>query len=266
MSGVVHVEQVMGTAVTIDVRGVDLDDRPDRQVAMAVAIEGAVAVLHEADRVFSTWRTDSDVSRLRRGEIVVADCDPSMPEVIEVCVRSVRISDGWFDPWRMPGGFDPTGLVKGWAAQRASDFLVEAGFGDHMVNAGGDVVVRGRASVVASGTLSAGWRVGVTNPEHRDRVVQTILVQDGAVATSARYERGSLAIDPRRGATVTQLASATVTGPDLAIADALATAASAAGPTFIAWVDGLAAYEAMLTDLDQHVMTTRGWTGRPLAA
>ena len=28
------------------------------------------------------------------------------------------MSGGWFDPWAMPGGVDPTGLVKGWAVDR----------------------------------------------------------------------------------------------------------------------------------------------------
>ena len=31
-----------------------------------------------------------------------------------------RMTDGAFDPWKAPGGFDPSGFVKGWGADRAA--------------------------------------------------------------------------------------------------------------------------------------------------
>ena len=33
--------------------------------------------------------------------------------------RAPSASGGWFDPWAIPGGVDPTGLVKGWAVEQA---------------------------------------------------------------------------------------------------------------------------------------------------
>ena len=81
----------------------------------------AEARLRWVDDVFSTWKPESPVSRLRRGEIGLGDAPPEVAEVLELCRRAREASDGWFDPWAMPGGVDPTGLVKGWAVERALD-------------------------------------------------------------------------------------------------------------------------------------------------
>ena len=57
------------------------------------------------------------------GEIGLEEAPPEVAEVLELCRRAREASDGWFDPWAMPGGVDPTGLVKGWAVERALDEL-----------------------------------------------------------------------------------------------------------------------------------------------
>ena len=93
--------------------------RPDP----AAAIRAACTRLHEADAVFSTWDPQSPLSRLRDGSISEADGPPSLAEVRVVCETARDVSGGWFDPWAMPGGYDPTGLVKGWAVDRALDAL-----------------------------------------------------------------------------------------------------------------------------------------------
>lgn len=103
----------MGTVVTIDVYGGDgrRDDEEDEALARARAI------LHEADEMFSTWRAESSVSRLRRGEITLEEAPAPVAEVLALCRTAREVSHGWFDPWAMPGGVDPTGLVKGWPQQ-----------------------------------------------------------------------------------------------------------------------------------------------------
>lgn len=252
MTGVVHVEYVMGTAVTVDLRGAD-DLR-----GSAAAVVAAVDILHEADRILSPWRPGSDVNRLRAGLIAPGEGHPWTEEVDERCRRARELTRGWFDPWRMRDGYDPTGLVKGWAAQRASAELTARGFGDHAVNAGGDVCVRGAADPAGA----PGWRIGVVDPHDRTRILDTVTVHGGAVATSGGYERGSLAVDPRSGEVVTTLASATVVGPDLGLADALATAASAAGPAALDWLAAVADYDALLVTVDGDTLVTPGWTRR----
>ncbi len=87
-----------------------------------------------------------------------------------------------------------------------------------------------------------------------------LAVTDAAVATSGRYERGDHVIDPRSGLPARGLTSVTVVGPDLALADAYATAALVLGP-----VDGMlflgqrVGYEGMGIGDDRAVFTTTGF-------
>lgn len=213
-----HVEHVMGTAVSFDV--LLPSTGTDREAALAAACR----VLHQADEVFSLWKPDSVVNRLRRGEITEAQCPEVVSEVVECCRRARDLSGGWFDPWSAPGGFDPTGLVKGWALQRAESALRRHGACAAMVNGGGDIACFGGPHPAQR------WTVGIRHPLHDTKLVRVLELTDCAVATSGTYERGAHIFAPGTGAPVTaSLASATVVGPDLAMADALATGLFAAG-------------------------------------
>ena len=126
----------MGTVFSFDVRG----GEPD---AVRAALEEAVAGLHRVNEVFSTYRDDSQVSRLARGELTVEECDPEVAEVLELGAEAERVSDGWFS-MRYEGRLDPTGIVKGWAAERAARQLAAtAGASGVSVNGGGDVQLLG---------------------------------------------------------------------------------------------------------------------------
>ena len=217
----------MGTVVSFDVRHSETPPAAVRQ-----ALRRACAGLARADAVFSLWKTDSPMSRLRRGEAEVDDLPSEVAEVLEFCELARRLSGGWFDPWSMPGGLDPTGLVKGWAAAQALAPLIEAAVDGAMVNAGGDVASFGRPHPGAS------WRIGVTDPFDRSRLL-CVVESPGAVATSGNYERGAHLVDPFTGKARARWRSATVVGADLALADALATGLCVAG------ADGAAAIEAV---------------------
>lgn len=245
-----HAEPVMGTVVSFDVRPRGLAYERTR-AALALACD----VLHRADDVFSLYRADSPLSRLRRGELTLADCPPEVSTVLALCAQARELSDGWFDPWSLPGGVDPTGLVKGWAAGRAAQVLQDGGIGAGMVNAAGDIVVFGRPSPASM------WRVGVRSPDSRDHLL-CIVDADGAVATSGSYERGDHVRDVRTGGPAGAALSATVCGPDLAIADALATGMLAAGEAGFDAVTH-AGYEALTALPGGGVAHTRGF---PLAA
>lgn len=238
----------MGTVVSFDVYGPAGSTLPERAYA---ALARARASLQRADAVFSLWKPDSPMSRLRRGELALGDAPPEIGEVLDRCEEARRLSDGWFDPWAMPGGLDPTGLVKGWAAQRARDLLVHAGCADVLVNAGGDVAVAG------SPDGRSRWRVGIQHPVVRDALL-AVLEVDAAVATSGTYERGEHLVDPRSGQRRTRFASASVTGPDLAIADAMATALVVAGPEGVTLIESLPGYEALAVERGGRFWRTAG--------
>lgn len=232
-----HLENVMGTVVTIDVyarRG----SRP-AQAALRQRLARAVAVLQRADAVFSTWNPDSPVSRVRRGELAVPAAPAEVAEVLRACGTAREISGGWFDPWAMPGGVDPTGFVKGWAAQRALAELAGPDVAGALVNAAGDVAGFGGPGP------GRPFRIGITDPWSPRRLA-CVIDLPGAVATSGTYERGEHLIDPRSGQPASRAASASVTGPDLGLADALATALAVAGEPGLELVRQLDGYEALI--------------------
>src|ERR1039457_470046 len=144
-----HAEPVMGTVVSFAVVPGGQSGR-----AVAEAIGAACAALHQADAIFSTFDPHSPVSRLRRGAARLGDLPAEVAEVLELCAGARQASGGWFDPWAIPAGGDPTGLVKGWAVERALAVLREAGMAAAMVNGGGDIAVFGAA------VPGQGWRVG----------------------------------------------------------------------------------------------------------
>ena len=73
----------MGMPISIHVRAADVCSP-----AVAHAVQEAFAVLREADRLFSTYQQDSEVSRIRRGELDPALADPAVRQVIELCHRA----------------------------------------------------------------------------------------------------------------------------------------------------------------------------------
>jgi FAD:protein FMN transferase len=216
--------------------GIDADEDVD--------VEAAFDWLHEVDAVFSTYRDDSDVSRLDRGELALADCRPEVDEVLTRCLGLERATGGYFSA-RPAGHLDPSGLVKGWAVDGAADRVAAASF---CINAGGDVLARGRRR-----------RVGIRHPDDPASLAAVVAVEDLAVATSGAYERGAHIVDPHTGRPPDGLLSVTVVGPDLAIADAYATAAFAMGADGPAWTATLAGYDAMCITTDRRVLTTAGF-------
>jgi len=230
----------MGTVVTIDVFG-EADEVTRKEVHLRIA--RARAVLQSADAVFSTWKEHSPINQLRRGEITVAQAPPEVAAVMEGCATARSLSDGWFDPWAMPGGFDPTGYVKGWAAQRALGALSMPGLTGGIVNAAGDVVASGRPGP------GRPFRVAIVDPSNRKRFA-CVVELDGGIATSGTYERGAHLIDPRTGQPASRAASASVTGPDLGLADALATALAVAGPAGLAFIEPIEGYEGFVIGYD----------------
>ena len=231
---------VMGTVFSVSLRA------PADTAARAMA--AATAELRAVDAAFSPYRIDSLVSRVRRGSLRPPAYPPLLIEVIDRCAEVSAATDGWFDPWRLPGGFDPSGLVKGWGTERAVAHLLAAGVTDFAICAGGDVLVRG------CGPHRGLWRVGIRHPFDPAAVVLVLELTDAAVATSASYERGSHIVDPHTGSAVAPLASATVVGPGLATADAYATALYAAGPPGLAWFTGMDDYCAVT--VDEHLVAT----------
>jgi thiamine biosynthesis lipoprotein len=198
------------------------------------------------------------MSRLRRGELALRDAPPEMLEVLVACASARELSGGWFDPWALPGGVDPTGLVKGWAAERAAAELARWGVTAALVNAGGDIVTFGERAP------GHPWQVGIRDPRRAHRVDAVVPVS-GAIATSGAYERPGEVLDPHTGRPAQRLRAATVVGPQLGLADALATGLLAAGPDGLEHVAAVPGYSARIVGPAGVVRLTPGFpaTVRP---
>jgi len=233
-----HVEQVMGTAVSIELA----DDRPERE--LRALIDSTCDWLHEVDARFSTYKPDSEVMRMRRGEVTAATCSDDLRHVLSVSADLWRDTEGYFDVYA-GGSLDPSGYVKGWSVEVASDRLLAAGSTRHYINAGGDIRMRG------THPDGGPWRVGIRHPWEADKLSWVLALTDGAIATSGTYERGDHVLNPRTGKPASGLRSVTVVGPSLALADAYATAALAMGEPGLSWLAKKAAdgYDsAVVTD------------------
>lgn len=244
-------DHVMGTVVSLTA-----PDTTDPAL-FQTATTAAFAHLHHVDRIFSPYLPDSPISHIRDGRLPLADLTdhpegPQIREVLDLCERLKQDSDGAFDAWAVgdPPRFDPCGTVKGWAAEHASALAAAHGLPRHILNAGGDVRLRGSRD-------DAPWRVGITDPRHPGTVLTVLHLGDGAVATSGTAERGAHVFDPRTARPATALAQITVTGADLTLADGWATAALAMATdpsgraAAHAWLDDLATrtgYQALTVD------------------
>jgi thiamine biosynthesis lipoprotein len=247
-----RVQHIMGTAVSIAVCvGVDSAAPP---ASVEAAVAEAFAVLRHADALFSPFRPDSQISRLRDGRLPPDRLHADVLEVLELCDDLRRSSGGYFDACAAgPGRLDPCGVVKGWATERASAVLLEGGVAAHYVNAGGDVLLRGRPRP------GRPWRIGIADPHRPGQLISAVRDSDIAVATSGTAERGTHVLDPWRGVPALEWASVTVTGDSLALADGYATAAVAMGRRAIPWLATLEGYEALLVHADGRVWCTPGF-------
>ncbi len=238
--------EVMGTVFTFTwwPEAVDLGD----------ALGAAATRLREIDAAFSTWKPDSPLSRLRRGEPVVGD-HPEIAAVLGLCRELRGRSGGWFDPWAAPGGVDPTGMVKGWATGEACALLGAAGAPAALVNGGGDV-----ATLPGSGPEGAPcWQVGIRHPWRPEALAGVVEVPaGGAVASSGTYERPGHLWRPRGDGPLPGLA-ATVCGPEPTAADAFATALAAGGEDFLRILETMEGWEGWLVTPDGTEHETAGF-------
>jgi thiamine biosynthesis lipoprotein len=200
-----RVEHIMGMPISVEIPSTD-------------AAQRVFDWLREVDCRFSPFRPDSEVS--------LGLNSPEMAEIRALCAEYEERSGGAFRA-QLPGRpFDPCGVVKGWAVQRAAELLRADGVREFCLNAGGDLVAVGRS-----------WSVGIRHPDEADKVCAVFTVRDQAVATSGTYQRGAHIFDGRTGEPVEELLSLTVIAEDLTTADAVSTAAFAMGEKGVAWAD-----------------------------
>jgi len=129
---------------------------------------------------------------------------------------------------------DLSGIAKGFAVDKVTEYLDELGYKNYLVELGGELRARGRRANTQN------WRVAVERPDTARRDVLRVLnLHDSAIATSGDYrnffmdggQRYSHSIDPRNGYPVNHnLISVSVIANSTILADAISTAMIIMGP------------------------------------
>ena len=233
----------MGMPVTVDIAG----------VSGATLVDAVFDYFEHIDRRFSTYRTDSEISAINRGDLPIRDWSAEMMEVMALAAQTKNQTDGYFDIRKPDGSLDPSGIVKGWAIRNAAGIVRQAGVGDFFIEAGGDIQSCGRN---ASGL---DWSVGIRNPFNAEEIIKIVYPRGHGVATSGTYVRGQHIYNPLGADPITEIVSLTVIGSDVLEADRFATAAFAMGRQGILFLEQAPGLEGYVVDSNRRATPTSGF-------
>jgi thiamine biosynthesis lipoprotein len=235
----------MGMPITVKMVGPEVDDKIFKEV---------FDYFRYVDSKYSTYKPDSEISLINAG-LPKSRWSNEMKAVLSMCDQTKRQTNGYFDIVR-GGQRDPSGLVKGWAIQNAAGILVNRGYRNFYIDAGGDIQVSGKNS------RGLPWRVGIRNPFNRDEIIKTITVNTEGVATSGTYIRGQHIYNPLKPKeAIKDIVAITIIGPDIYNADRFATAAHAMGKKGIEFIEKLRGYEGYMINRDKTATMTSGFDG-----
>jgi FAD:protein FMN transferase len=235
---------IMGMPISLTVL-----DEPVRQQHLDTVFTEFAAV----DAQFSPFKDESEVSRFNRGEITETDLTSPLREVLALCEKTKRETGGYFDVVRPDGFLDPCGMVKGWSIKNAARQLIDMGFSNFCVAAGGDIQCHG------VNDQGSEWTVGIRNPFKPDEIVKVLMPKGHGVATSGNYIRGDHIYNPHTGQYGSDdIVSLTVIGSDVLEADRYATAAFAMGREGIYFIERTPELEAYEIDVHGVARMTSG--------
>jgi thiamine biosynthesis lipoprotein len=203
------------------------------------------------EKRFSVFKDDSEISLINKGKISQDQYSEDMKTVFALAEKTKKETNGYFDIVASDGKYNPSGLVKGWAIYNASLLLIEKGFKNFYVEAGGDIQAYG---INGQGTK---WRVGIQNPFDPSQIVKVIRLKDMGIATSGSYRRGQHIYDPHNtNKPLTEIVSISVIGPNVYEADRFATAAFAMGAHGINFIENLKGFEGYMINKDGMAIQT----------
>ncbi len=154
------------------------------------------------------------------------------------------------------------GIGKGYIVDQGAAKLRNLGFANIYVEAGGDLMVSGNKEGRHP------WRIGIRNPRpQKSTKLVTIEVSNKAVATSGDYMQHFSTdflhhhiIDPRSGFSPSELSSCTVTAPNVALADGLATATMVLGTdSALELIESQEGCEAYMVDKNLNEFNSTGF-------
>ncbi len=196
------------------------------------------------DAKFSTYRDESEISRINREELDLEAASDDMQTIFALAEETRLESSGYFDI-QHDDAYDPSGVVKGWAIFQAAEILRQSGAANFYIEAGGDIQMAGKNEE------GQNWRVGIRNPFNPPEIVKALSLTDHGIATSGSYARGQHIYNPLDpGDDLSEVVSLTVIGPDICEADRFATAAFAMGRRGIFFIEALDGFDGYMIDRD----------------
>lgn len=217
-------------------------------------INDIFAYFSHIDAVFNTFREDSEISKINSQQLPRIKWSHEMKEVIDLCEETKHQTNGFFEINRN-GNLDPLGIVKGWAIHKACDSLLDKGFNNYYIEAGGDIETHGTNE---KGKI---WSVGIRNPFNRKEIVKKLIIKNMGIATSGTYIRGNHISNPFAPSTpITDIVSLTIVGPDVLEADRMATAAFAMGKNGINFIETIPGFEGYMIDSRGQATFTEGFS------
>ena len=197
-------------------------------------IEKVFDYFNYVDQTFSTYKPDSEIMRINRGDLLLQNASEDMKEIFILAEKTKNETDGFFNITNGTGLIDPSGIIKGWAINNAANFIHDAGLENYYVEAGGDIEVNG------SNEQAKDWSIGIKNPLKDGEYVKVLYLANQGIATSGTYLRGQHIYNPHdRKEIFNDIVSLTVIGPNVYEADRFATAAFAMGRKGIEFIEKL---------------------------
>ncbi len=217
-------------------------------------INDIYSYFRSVEKRFSVFNTNSEISRINRGEIKKEDFSKDMISVFELAEKTKNQTGGYFDIITKDKKYNPSGIVKGWAIYNASKILLSQGYKNFYIDAGGDIQAHGKNK------YGFDWKIGIKNPFSQTQIVKVIGLKNMGIATSGTYIRGQHIYDPfNRSKVLTEIISLSVIGPDVLEADRFATAAFAMGKQGIDFIENVEFLEAYMIDKDGFEVKTSGF-------
>ncbi len=223
---------IMGMPVTVEIVDTGATEKD---------LDSTFSYFKSVDNRFSTYKNDSEISKVNKGEIKAPDYSPQLRNILKLSEATKKETDGYFDIVRPDGKIDPSGIVKGWAIHEAAHLLRKKGLRNFYIDAGGDIQVAGLKQ-------GKNWQVGIRSPFNTSEIVKVLSLSNLGVATSGNYERGEHIYNPKTGLAAGEIASITVVGPNIYEADRFATAAFAMGGAGIQFIEKMVGFEGYMID------------------
>ena len=250
------------------------------------AADAAIADVQRLEALYSRYKSDSFLSEINRVAAVGGSIrvDEETASLLDYAVACYEQSDGLFDitsgilrrAWKFDQGklpeqslidelldkvgwhkvtwkrpvlafsvqgmeIDFGGVVKEYAVDRAAALCYAQGIKHGVVNLGGDIKVIGPRGD------GSPWRVGIRHPRDKTAILDTLLLYEGALASSGDYERcitvngvryGHV-LNPKTGWPVRYLAAVSVVGDFCVVAGSASTIAMLKEEQGAEWLNDL---------------------------